>query len=682
MTPMPAALETMGAGTLFEFMAMPAGLHAGSFGQGAKAVRRTVNVEPAAAVALNDQLKAIYAAREGKQRAYFDFDHMETGPASGWPVEFFWKEGEPAGVYCRAELSQAGADAIKGREYRNFSPVFYVTRGDPAKVYCRQDADLCMGSLVNKPAFHEIEPLWAKEAPSAEPEPISAAGAAVTTENQNKGQNSMPEKETAVAANNTQAADDALKAGDTKITTLESENAALKASDAKRRKRDAEAAVGDAIKRGAIPAQDEPLKARWTGLIEENPDNVVLLAALPDNPALTGGSVTRGQDGGTRLEAREGGKRVMQHVAQLCARQSRLVGNEMSIVEGRREVANQVAALYAHEIKDKEVLDMPLRAADYTDPAGNLGTLTGTLVAQRTLELFKYQFPALTRVSTDFSDMPAQFGQSIATRILSVPAITTYDTTLGWTTPAGTPTSTDVLVSLNEHVGVPIRFNANTLASTMRRLFDEFAPAASYALGKYFVDKIYKLFTLANFNAYAAKSATVPTAYATYAVGLGDFARSHLVKISAAMNVNLVPLHDRIALLNSAYFGQLATDPSLTTFFAGQQAPGMITDNELPKMATFQPIEAPNMPTTANLVGIALQKAGIVAVTRLSNDYTQALPGSSYGSVQTITNPDTGISVVLVQYVDHKLGFAEWRIQVMLGAAVGDNRAGLLITSQ
>ena len=354
----------------------------------------------------------------------------------------------------------------------------------------------------------------------------------------------------------------------------------------------------------------------------------------------------------------------------------------MSIVEGRREVANQVAALYAHEIKDKEVLDMPLRAADYTDPAGNLGTMAGTLVAQRTLELFKYQFPALTRVSTDFSDMPAQFGQSIATRILSVPAITTYDTTLGWTTPAGTPTSTDVLVSLNEHVGVPIRFNANTLASTMRRLFDEFAPAASYALGKYFVDKIYKLFTLANFNAYAAKSATVPTAYATYAVGLGDFARSHLVKISAAMNVNLVPLHDRISLLNSAYFGQLATDPSLTTFFAGQQAPGMITDNELPKMATFQPIEAPNMPTTANLVGIALQKAGIVAVTRLSNDYTQALPGSSYGSVQTITNPDTGISVVLVQYVDHKLGFAEWRIQVMLGAAVGDNRAGLLITSQ
>ena len=64
------------------------------------------------------------------------------------------------------------------------------------------------------------------------------------------------------------------------IAAQAAENAALKASDAKRRKRDAESAVGAAIKRGAIPAQDEPLKARWTGLIEENPDNVALLAAL------------------------------------------------------------------------------------------------------------------------------------------------------------------------------------------------------------------------------------------------------------------------------------------------------------------------------------------------------------------------------------------------------------------
>ena len=34
---------------------------------------------------------------------------------------------------------------------------------------------------------------------------------------------------------------------------------------------------------------------------------------------------------------------------------------------------------------------------------------------------------------------------------------------------------------------------------------------------------------------------------------------------------------------------------------------------------------------------MALHKAAVVAKTRLSNDYTQALPGSSYGSVTTVS---------------------------------------------
>jgi hypothetical protein len=121
------------------------------------------------------------------------------------------------------------------------------------------------------------------------------------------------------------------------------------------------------------------------------------------------------------------------------------------------------------------------------------------------------------------------------------------------------------------------------------------------------------------------------------------------------------------------------------TFFAGQRSPEIVTASRLPRLAGFEPIEAPNLGApgvTPNLVGMALHKAAVVAKTRLSNDYTQALPGSSYGSVTTITDPDVGISVVLVQYVNHTGGYAEWRIQVMLGAAVGDNRGGLCITSQ
>ena len=243
----------------------------------------------------------------------------------------------------------------------------------------------------------------------------------------------------------------------------------------------------------------------------------------------------------------------------------------------------------------------------------------------------------------------------------------------------------DVLITLDEHIGVPIVFDANTLASTIRRLFDEQAPAASYALAKSFVEKIYKLFTLANYNAYAAKNGVkVPNAYAKYAVAIGDFARSTLTKLAAIFNPNEVPINDRIVLLASDYFEQLATDPSLVTFFSGQRSPQIVTESRLPKLAGFEPIEAPNLAApgvTPNLVGMALHKTAVIAKTRLSNDYTQALPGASYGSVTTVTEPDLGISVVLVQYVNHTGGYAEWRIQVMLGAAVGDSRGGLCVTS-
>ena len=277
-------------------------------------------------------------------------------------------------------------------------------------------------------------------------------------------------------------------------------------------------------------------------------------------------------------------------------------------------------------------------------------------------------------------------------RLVVVPAVQSYNTAsdgtgrpLGWNT-ISTAQTKDVLITLDEHIGIPIVFDANTLASTMRRLFDEQAPAAAYALAKYFVEKIYKLFTLANFNAYAVvNAAKVPVAYANYPVGQQDFARSTLTKIAAIMNPNEVPIGDRIVLLNSPYFEQLATDPSLVTFFAGQQSPEIVTENRLPRLAGFEPIEAPNLNApnvTPTLVGMALHKAGVVTKTRLSNDYTQALPGSSYGSVTTVTDPDIGISVVLVQYVNHTGGYAEWRIQVMLGAAVGDSRGGLCITSQ
>jgi hypothetical protein len=393
------------------------------------------------------------------------------------------------------------------------------------------------------------------------------------------------------------------------------------------------------------------------------------------------------------IESQSDPAEVLKAYRRLAVDNSKIHASDGRSFEQKSGLAKQMGKLWAREISPRKNAfydEGPLMAADVTDV--NLGTLSGTICAQNTLELFRLQFPVISRIYSDFAATPAQFKQTEATRIVIVPSVQSYNPALdgtgrpeGWSTISVAQTK-DVLITLDEHIGIPIVFDANTLASTSRSLFEEQGPAAAYALAKYFVEKIYKLFTPANYNAYAVvNGAKVPAAYPTFPVAQGDFARSSLINLAKIFNPNEVPVGNRTALLTSSYYGQLANDPSLVTFYAGQRAPEIITDNELPKLGTFVPIEAPNLTApnvTPNLVGMAIHRAGVVVKTRLPNDYTTVLPGATYGRTTVVTDAETGISVLLVEYVNHSQGYAEWRIQAMIGAAVGDPRGGLCITSQ
>ena len=678
-----------------EFMFMPAGVHQVNLTlNGSVPVTVQVGVDASGASALNQQLAALSAKGN---RPFFDFNHNDDD-ASFWPSGFSWKDTPAPGIYAEGEWSRDGKDAIEGKAYRSFSAVFHVDNihAKPAKLVSQPRARLNMGGLVNDPAFKAISPLWAKNADNQNQDQklmvqtlaelqakisslegeIAGLKTKAGTDAAAAAQLSAKETELILFRERATHATDAAELGNLR-TELKARNTAM-----------ANVAITAAVKRGAIPAQNLELQARYRTLIEADPSNAVLVETLAGNPAIEGGFTTTSAAPHS-LQAKEGPLRVLRAYAELTAKNTKApVGTPEKI-----DLARQMGRIFLTEMRgnNKDFAGLSLSAADNTD--ANLGTLTGTLVAQQCLELFKLQFGGIFgRITTDFSALPAQFLQTTVTRITTVPGVATYSVaadangrTLGWL-PATNPIATDVPITLDEHVGVPIVFNSNILAETMRRLFDEFAPAASYALAKYFIEKLYKKFTLANYAAYAVVNGVkVPVAFASYKVALGNFARTSLNAISQIMNPNEVPIHDRSVLLNSAYFGQLANDPSLVTFFSGQRAPGIITDNELPRLSTFTPIEAPNLANgnaTPNFVGMALQKAGALVMSRLPTDYSTVLPGASYGSVTTITDPDSGLAVMLVQFVDHNMGTAQWRIQVMIGAAPGDSRAGLLIQSQ
>jgi hypothetical protein len=305
--------------------------------------------------------------------------------------------------------------------------------------------------------------------------------------------------------------------------------------------------------------------------------------------------------------------------------------------------------------------NLPIQAA------AGFGTLVGNLISQRVLELLKLQLPALNRITTDFSDEQVKYGQSVISRYIAIPTVAAYNTGTGYAVTA--QDTTDVTVTMNNHKSVLIPLNANDASGTARRLFDEYAPAASYALAKDLIDTAYALILIATYT----NATTKATASVT---------RADVIDMASALSARGCPMGPdfRTLLCSSAVFAQLAKDTTIISLAAYQQA-DIITDGSLPNIHGFKVIEAPNLPATANLTGFGMSKSAIVAATRLPLDYANVLPGSSYGSVQTVTDPNTGASLVQAQYVDHKLGTANYRLAWMYGVAAGQAAAGQILKS-
>lgn len=181
---------------------------------------------------------------------------------------------------------------------------------------------------------------------------------------------------------------------------------------------------------------------------------------------------------------------------------------------------------------------------------------------------------------------------------------------------------------------------------------------------------------------FAISGGKVPITYPTYAKPLADFNMASLGDIGAALSLNEVPRQDRSIMLNTYYYQRLSQDPSFNTFFAATRHPEIVTESTLPRLQGFNPMEAPFLPTSNNLVGFAFHKAAAILKTRLPNDLSKASGAEIPGRATTITDPNTGLSVLLVQYSDLRSNYAEWRPEVILGAAVGDRRGGLCVTQE
>jgi hypothetical protein len=214
-------------------------------------------------------------------RPYAGFDH-KAGPASFLPKSFKWDEER--GVILEVDWTQAGKEAVSGRNYSYFSPTFLLSG---KKVAGLPDTGE-VGSLTNNPAFREQK-----------------MKIAASADDDNEGENmtaKVAEKLVELEVITAEQAADAdeefiLRAIDglhgnlamvqAANARLVSENTALQAKVADVVKAEATSIIEAAIAEGKIGAKDQASIDFWTGQLVASPTTAKkVLAAMPANPLL------------------------------------------------------------------------------------------------------------------------------------------------------------------------------------------------------------------------------------------------------------------------------------------------------------------------------------------------------------------------------------------------------------
>jgi hypothetical protein len=359
-----------------------------------------------------------------------------------------------------------------------------------------------------------------------------------------------------------------------------------------------------------------------------------------------------------------------------------------------------------------------VRAATFSDPNSQVGALAGDLILMRNLGFLKNKLNWMKYLTTDLSGEPAKFGQAILTRYITPPGVLTWVPGVGFTsdattisdhsagttqsgaTVAGTavtrtlsvPSTTDKSVTLNMFKATEITFPVSTLSGTMRNLFAEQYSAQLYSLAE-----VINQYVLAGIFA-----ATWTGTKTSYVKSLANWNLAGMIGVKNAMTISKIPDVGRFALLHSFYHDKLLEDSNLLSAKAIlallNKDQSSFESGEVPTLFGVKPLESQlssatsagalttwttdsTLGTTA-MVGFAGNMSSFLFVSRPPQDWTTTLTQlgiPSTASIRLVTEPDSGLTVMVFSYADNGTMSINQRVCVMYGAAQGDPRVGIVI---
>ena len=296
-----------------------------------------------------------------------------------------------------------------------------------------------------------------------------------------------------------------------------------------------------------------------------------------------------------------------------------------------------------------------------------LGTLATATIVQEALSLVFTKRPILNKISMGFTDRNgspiAYYGQPVITRTKAIPAVGNAGDA------AQTRNDTDVSVTLNNFKQIRYDFTPAEYSGTNRDLLRESAEPMAVAMANAMVDAVAALWIVGNFPTKTTKGA--------------GWDYTHLVDVRATINKRGVPdTGTRFYVGNSDVYGSMLTDLRIVGYLNNPANGEAIRRGLLPDVAGFGLAEYPSLPTTGNMVAFAGSADSTVYACRVPRDPRDFNPGMPVpGNIGIVTEPRTGLSVMVVEYIDMATLNVTTKLLWMYGVAVGNANNGQLVVS-
>lgn len=287
-----------------------------------------------------------------------------------------------------------------------------------------------------------------------------------------------------------------------------------------------------------------------------------------------------------------------------------------------------------------------------------LGTLSGTIIAQRTLEFLHVMFPMLSRISCSLSPEAALFKQQVTVQIPSAQEAQDWDKDTGY---EPDPTAmTQASVTIDQHQHVSFGFNDQEVSATNRNLIDEHAETSAFALGTGLFNFVFALVNPTNIKH-------------EYAVASADFNRRSVIDVNGILNGRGVSGVSRFGIVNSRIMAELLDDTTIVANLYNAVNKDAIAENTgtVIRVHGVDVMEWPNLPSTNNMNGFFGTKQALAVATRVPKDPASVNPGVPIpGKIDIVTDPNTGCSLMVREFYDMKMGKHQVTLTWMFGAAL------------